>query len=111
MIGTASFFPPGALKLKRRLGCVELLGLCCPIGRTGSIANAAELLVVVRAGSLAIARFDSLATVCVGSLVIASTGSFLTGCFAFFEATVARFLVIAFSGLSAVVGADFCVIT
>lgn len=111
MTGTDSFLPPGALKLKRRLGCVGLLALCCPIGRTGSIANAPELLAVVRAGSLATARFDSLATVCVGSLVVPSTGSFLIGCFGFFEATVARFLVIAFIGLSAVMGADFCVIT
>jgi len=35
----------------------------------------------------------------------------LTGGFGFLEVTGARFFVIAFIGLSTVLGADFCVIT
>jgi hypothetical protein len=35
----------------------------------------------------------------------------LTGCVGFFAVAGVRFFVIAFIGLSAVLGADFCVIT
>lgn len=104
MTGIDSFLPPGDLKLKRRVRCVVLLTLCCPIGLTGSVAND-------RPESLAIVRAGSLATACVDSLAIACVGSLLTGCFGLLEVTGARFFVIAFTGLSTVICADFCVIT
>jgi len=74
------------------------------IVRFGSLATA-------RAGSFTIVRFGSLATVCVGSLATARIGSCFAGCAIFFVLMEVRFLVIAFIGLSGVLGADFCVIT
>ena len=78
--------------------------LCCPIGRTGSIVN-------VRPDSLATVRGGGLAEGCGGALVATSAGSVLTGVFGFLEVTGVRFFVIAFIGLSGVIGPDFCVIT
>jgi len=80
---------------------------------------APEFLAIARLGSLATAgvdslgtfRFGSLAIACVGSLATISSGSLLAGGFAFFEVIWVRFFVIAFIGLSGVLGADFCVIT
>jgi hypothetical protein len=46
-----------------------------------------------------------------GSLAIACVGSWVTDCAGFLEVTGARFFVTAFTGLSGVLGADFCVIT
>ena len=66
------------------------------IVRFGSLATAC-------AGSFTIVRFGSLATACIGSC--------FTGCAVFFVLMEVRFFVIAFIGLSAVLGADFCVIT
>src|SRR5262249_61029250 len=98
MTGTDSFLPSGVLKLNREYGCVVWVTFCCPMGRTGSIAN-------VRPDSLATVRDGSLATACVGSLATTCAGSLLTGGFGFLEATGARFFVIAFIGLSAGCGA------
>jgi len=58
---------------------------------------------------IALAGFFVIA--CVGSLAIASAASLTTGGFGFLEVMGVRFFVIAFIGLSAVLGADFCVIT
>jgi hypothetical protein len=65
----------------------------------------------VRPDSLATVRAGSLAAVCVGSFAATCSGSLLTAGFGFLEATDARFFVIAFIGLSGVLGTDFCVIT
>ena len=58
---------------------------------------------------MALVGFFAIA--CVGSLAIASAASLMTGGFGFLEVTGDRFFVIAFIGLSGVLGADFCVIT
>ena len=58
-----------------------------------------------------VVRFCSLATAGVESLPICSAGSLLRGGFDFLEVTGVRFFVIAFTGLSGTLGADFCVIT
>ena len=65
----------------------------------------------VRPESLAVIWVDSLAMACVGSLAIARVGSCFAGCIDFFVVTEARFFVIAFTGFSELLGADFCVIT
>jgi hypothetical protein len=74
------------------------------MGRTGSISN-------IRPDSFAMLRGGCLAAVCVGSLTATCAGSLVTDGLGFLEVTAVRLLVTAFTGLSDMLGADFCVIT
>src|SRR5438874_3352018 len=103
MIGMDSFLPAGVLKLNLEWGCVVWLTDCWPIGRTGSIAKVRpDSLATACDGFCVISDFFVIA--CVGSLATGSAGSCFSGCVGFFAVAGARFFVIAFTGLSGLLG-------